>query len=97
MTSAQSDEPTGAVIPDWTFADRMRKIRRDVLGIEQGEMAEKLNVKKQAYAAWETGRTHPRDILAIARRVELATRVPAQWVLGLDQSPPPDGSRIKRG
>lgn len=73
------------MIPDWTFADRMRKIRRDVLDLEQAQFAEKLGVKKQAYAAWETGRTHPRDILALARRVEMLSGVPSAWVLGIDQ------------
>jgi DNA-binding XRE family transcriptional regulator len=82
MTAAAAEGSDGPVIPAWTFADRMRKIRRDVLDLEQGPFAEKLGVTKQAYAAWETGRTHPRDILALARRVELVSGVPAEWVLG---------------
>jgi DNA-binding XRE family transcriptional regulator len=86
MTSAAGPARATGLVPEWTFADRMRKIRRDVLDLEQGAFAEKLGVKRQAYAAWEMGRTHPRDILALARRVELVSGVPASWVLGFGET-----------
>jgi DNA-binding XRE family transcriptional regulator len=85
MTAAESAQPASSRVPQWTFADRIRKIRTDVLDLHQHEMATQLGVTKAAYAAWESGRTQPRDILAVARRVELATRVPAAWLLGVDQ------------
>lgn len=74
--------------PEWTFADRIRKIRRDILEMEQAEMAAKLDVTRAAYAAWESGRTEPRSILTLAKKVELLSGVPVGWLLGLG----PDGS-----
>lgn len=81
MTAAAS---SGPVVPTWTFADRLRKIRRDVVDMEQAEFAEALGARRPAYSAWEAGRNQPRDLVAFARRVELLTGVPAAWVLGLD-------------
>lgn len=71
-------------MPTWTFADRVRKIRRDVLKVEQGRFADLLGVTRQAYAAWESGRNEPRSILAVARRIEEVSGVPAVWVLGIE-------------
>lgn len=84
MTQAVSSEPHGLAALDWTFADRIRKVRRDVLAIDQGEFATRLGVTRQAYAAWESGRNEPRSILAVAKRIEAMSGVPAAWVLGLD-------------
>lgn len=81
--AAQATEPRGR-IPAWTFADRLRKIRTDILDLHQAEFAELLGVTKAAYAAWESGRNEPRSILALAKKVELISRVPAAWVLGVD-------------
>lgn len=78
--------------PSWTFADKLRKIRRDVLSLDQATFADRLDVSRKAYASWEMGRTQPRDILALARRVELISGVPATWTLGLDQPAPPPAS-----
>lgn len=76
--------------PAWTFADRIRKVRRDVLGLDQGAFADRLEVSRKAYASWEMNRTTPRDILAVARRVELISRIPAAWLLGVDGQMPPN-------
>ena len=74
------------VIPAWSLADRLRKIRRDVLGnLSQEEMAERLDVPKPRYGAWENGHGRPRDMVAIAKRIEVISGVPATWVLGLDE------------
>ncbi|MDN5751517.1 MAG: helix-turn-helix domain-containing protein, partial [Pseudonocardia sp.] len=78
MTSSQPD----VLLPQWTLDDRLRKVRR-LLKLEQREMAERLEVGRQAYAAWEAGRSTPRDIVALARRVELLAGVPAAWTLGV--------------
>ena len=74
------------VIPIWTFADYVRKVRRDVVGVDQAELARRLGVPKAADQNWETGTARPRDVVAIARRIELLTGVPATWVLGLDEA-----------
>jgi DNA-binding XRE family transcriptional regulator len=91
MTTAAAGSPAVARIPGWTFADRLRKIRRDVLGIEQEEMAQRLGMKKPAYAAWESGRNEPRSIVAVAKQIELMSRVPAAWVLGVESPTPEPG------
>lgn len=88
MTSAMRAGPLAIELPQWTFADRMRKIRRDIVQIDQTEFAQKLGVTRQAYAAWESGRNEPRSILAIAKKVELISGVPAVWVLGIDAPHP---------
>lgn len=43
--------------PEFSFGDRIRKIRREVA---------------QAYSAWESGRTKPDDIVAVAKRIAIA-------------------------
>lgn len=74
------------MIPAWSLADRLRKIRRDVLGnLSQEEMAVRLDVPKPRYGAWENGHGRPRDMVAIAKRIEVISGVPATWVLGLDE------------
>ncbi len=85
------------LLPTWTLADRLRKIRRDVLRIEQRDMADRLGMGAQAYSAWESGRSRPRDVVAVARRIEMLTGVPAGWTLGLDEadSRAADAMRIK--
>lgn len=69
-------------VPEWTFADRVRKIRRET-GLTQAEFAQAIEAKDKAYGAWESGTNQPTDIVAVAKRIELAFRVPASWVLGL--------------
>lgn len=75
--------------PEWSTADRLRKIRRDT-GFSQDEFAAKLGANPNQYRAWESGRNHPRDIVSLARRIELLTGVPAAWTLGLMDSIPRD-------
>ena len=68
--------------PQFEFSDRIRKIRRD-LGVSQESFAADLGIKKVTLGAWEVGRSEPRDVVAVAKRIELLTRVPAAWTLGL--------------
>jgi DNA-binding XRE family transcriptional regulator len=72
------------MIPEWTFGDRLRKIRRDVAYADQGTFAHSIGVTRQAYASWEAGRSQPRDLVALSKRIELLTGVPAAWLLGLN-------------
>ena len=81
-----SQEAPGRVIPDWSLADKLRKIRRDVVGVDQAEMAARLGWPKGAYQSWEAGKARPRELVALAKRIELLTGVPATWVLGLDDA-----------
>ena len=68
-------------MPQWTFADRARKVRRD-LKLGQAEMADRLGVGLKAYSAWESGKNTPEDIVTIAVLFERASGVPRTWFLG---------------
>lgn len=84
------------VVPTWELADRLRKIRRDVMHAQQHDMADALGVGRQGYAAWEAGRTQPRDIVALAKRLELLCGVPASWTLGIGEAAPAVATRPSR-
>jgi transcriptional regulator with XRE-family HTH domain len=70
----------------WDFGDRLRKIRRAVAGLSQPEFAAKLGVHLKSYSAYEAGTNLPSapKMLALARRIEILTGVPAAWTLGVD-------------
>lgn len=61
----------------------------------QADFAQALDVSPQALGTWEVGTRSPRNMVALAKRIELAFNVPASWVLGLDgggvSNPHPDG------
>lgn len=78
-------------IPEWTFGDRLRKVRRE-RGLSQTDAAAALGVKTPQIASWETGANTPRDIVTIAKRCQLAWGVPAEWMLGLDVPTSPTNS-----
>lgn len=95
-----SMEPIGPRIPEWTVADRLRRVRRDA-GMTQGAFARELGIDEPRYQAWESGRNQPpmRDYIALAKRIELAFNVRADWMLGLvthDDSDPDEGQRARR-
>lgn len=76
-------------VPEWTFGDRIRKIRRDAR-LSQGEFAAGIDRGSKSVAAWESGTNTPGDVVAVARRIQLVYGVPAQWTLGLmDETPDP--------
>jgi transcriptional regulator with XRE-family HTH domain len=90
MTTSLS--PAGGPIPEWTLADRFRKARL-TSHLSQKAFAAQLDINASAYSQWEAGNSKPRDVVAVARRIELLTGIPASWTLGLDdaKSPHPDG------
>jgi DNA-binding XRE family transcriptional regulator len=69
-------------VPQWSLADRLRKIRRDS-HLGQEEFAQVLGIKPTTYAAWEAGRNQPERVLELAGAIEEAFDVPAAWTLGL--------------
>jgi transcriptional regulator with XRE-family HTH domain len=77
---------TTTVIPEWTFADRLRKAR-SVVGMDQRSFAALLGHKPGAYAQWEADNAKPRDIVELARKIEEVTNVPAAWLLGIVTPP----------
>jgi transcriptional regulator with XRE-family HTH domain len=84
------------VVPQWTFGDRVRKAR-GIAGLDQREFSTLINVKPGTLAQWESDRARPRDIVAVAKRIELAVRVHASWVLGLDGTTPDGGGSSANG
>lgn len=69
-------------IPEWTLADRLRKIRRD-RHLTQEEMAARLGTKAVTLSAWEEGRNRPKDVVELAHTIERELGVPAAWTLGV--------------
>lgn len=89
-----TERPLTPWIPEEMIGDRLRRLRRAV-GLSQIDFATILEVTPQALATYETGRSQPRSLVALAKRTEMAFNVPATWVLGLDSGPtspqPPSG------
>lgn len=76
-------QSAGPFVPEWTLADRFRKIRT-INEWSQKEIAEQLQVTSSAYAQWEAGNARPRQLVSVAQRLELLTGIPAWWTLGLN-------------
>lgn len=77
-----------ARVPEWSFPERLRKVRRDELRMNQDAFAALIGVKTSTYSAWETGRNTP-DILEWSEKLEEATGVSKFWFRGdLDGTPP---------
>ena len=72
----------------FTLGDRLRKVRR-ASGDNQRDFAKVLHATQEAVSAWEAGRNYPRDVVAIAQRIERAYGVSAGWVLGITENPRP--------
>lgn len=68
--------------PQWGFSDRVRKVRRDILDINQAQLAAQLEVTSAAVEGWESGRNTPHDITDIAEKLERITGVHRTWFLG---------------
>lgn len=82
MSNLATVTPMPVRIPTWSFGDRLRKVRREIVGVSMADMAARLEVGDKAYAAWETGRNTPQNIAALAVRLERLTGVPRTWFLG---------------
>lgn len=83
LCSMKNTTALNPALLEWSFADRLRKVRREVAEATQEEFAAALDVPLKAYGAWEAGRNTPREIVAIAKRIELVIGVPAAWMLGI--------------
>lgn len=69
-------------VPQWSLADRLRKIRRDS-HLSQEDFAHALGIKPTTYAAWEIGRNQPERPVELAMAIQDAFDVPAAWTLGV--------------
>lgn len=76
-------------IPEWTFADRVRKARLSV-EMDQKTFAQQIGKTSSAVAQWEAGNSRPRDIVNVAKSIEMLTRIPASWILGVDAPNAPE-------
>ncbi len=86
MQSTAHERPAGPWVPEWSFGDRLRKVRRET-GMTQRGFAALLGVPEPRYAAWEADRATPSNVVAVAKTAQLATGVPASWLLGVDIDP----------
>lgn len=50
------------------------------------DFADVLGITASALGQYETDRAKPRDVVELARRVEVVTGIPASWLLGLDET-----------
>lgn len=77
-------------IPQWTFGDRVRKVRRE-LRWSQRDLAAKLTdalgrpVSTKSVGAWEADLNLPQHLVDIAQALQDITGIPASWILGLDE------------
>lgn len=65
--------------------------------MNQHDFAAAIGAKEGSLASWETDRAKPRDIVAVAKRVEMLTHIPAAWLLGIEDAPdrgPGGGSQV---
>jgi transcriptional regulator with XRE-family HTH domain len=76
-------------VPEWTFAERLRKARRD-LKLTQAHMSAQLDVKPSTYEAWETGRNTP-DVATLAPKLEEITGISRLWFIGWAGDAPTGG------
>ena len=70
---------------DWTFGDRIRKIRnRPEVALTQAELADVLGVNRSTLAGWEKRGAEPTatEAVRVAERLEEQFGIPANWTLG---------------
>src|SRR5690606_15742623 len=81
---------------DWTWGDRIRKLRT-TLGVNQDVFAAMIGIPGGTVGAWEaTSASGARNITAIAQRIEDALATPglAAWLLGVGPAPTLTGESI---
>jgi transcriptional regulator with XRE-family HTH domain len=87
MTSALSTGGRQPLNLTWSFADRVRKVRRE-MRMSQEAFANLTGYKDRTIAAWETARNVP-DLADVAPRLEATTGVAKEWWLGWSNNPAP--------
>jgi transcriptional regulator with XRE-family HTH domain len=73
-----TDGLTGAAIPEWDLADRMRKCLRHA-GIGVQEIADYLGVSRTTVSTWINGRIAPST--QTLRLWAMRTGVPYEWLI----------------
>lgn len=73
---------------DFTIADRMRKAR-EVAGLEQAELADRMGAHRGTISNYENGKTNPRKMYVLAWAHH--TGAPYHWLMfGHTENPHPD-------
>ena len=83
MTRAENVQLVG---PQWSWGDRLRKVRRDVAGMSQADMAQIVGVPTPTYGTWEADRATPQQMVMEMVASKIAARFPdgvtAAWLMG---------------
>lgn len=74
-----ADEP---IIPEFSRGDRLAKAR-DVAGLTQQQLADRLGVKRTTLAAWENDTSQPRNVDRVMTRYHEETGVDLAWLYGV--------------
>lgn len=90
MAAPETRADGAKLVPRWEFSDRLRKAR-SIAQQDQKEFAANLGVTAGSLAGWEAGRSKPRDVVAVAKRIEVLLGIPASWTLGLHEETPHSG------
>jgi transcriptional regulator with XRE-family HTH domain len=83
MSTEAAREAVDRRVPQWEWADRVRRVRRD-MRMSQDAFAAFLGIGAKRLGAWESGASEPANAVEMARLIEAKTGVPAVWMLGLD-------------
>jgi transcriptional regulator with XRE-family HTH domain len=90
-------EPAGRVIPVWTIADKIRKVRR-MAGQTQAEFAEAMRVGKAQLQGWESEHSRPsyQSLMLLAMMCEAQLGVPVDWIMEGDDRVTPESLAFAR-
>lgn len=69
-----------ALIPEWTFGDRLKKARA-ISGTDVEVIAKRAGRSARAVHSWEQAARQPRDVFGIVRVYAEVTGVPEHWLL----------------
>lgn len=83
--TTQTHTGFAGVFPEFGPGDRLRLVRRKMLGMNQSDLARALGVTTQSLSAWEAGRNEAGVTAAVALRLEMLTGQSgtAAFVLGV--------------
>jgi len=82
MTAPEREKAPPRYIPQFTFGDRVAKIRRDMT-LEQFRFGELIGYSKSTIAGWEAEGKQPRDLVSVARKISEVSGAPVGWILGV--------------
>lgn len=66
--------------PRFTLRDRCRKARKDA-GLEQGELADRIEVSRTTISNYETGKVGERPMRSTLKRWALTCNVDPEWLM----------------